>query len=303
MSGGKFDWRWGGSAVAIGALVAAVCLQVARDAEYPRSQQQAQSVLYIQSGPVLRRLALAYDALMADVYWIRALQHYGGDKLDPQRTRAKYQSLQPLLDITTSLDPYFTIAYRFGAIFLSEPYPNGPGRPDQAIALLRKGLSVQPEKWQYYHDVGFVYYWTVGDLQAAARSFREAAAQPGAPTWLEPLAATILIEGGDRTSARFLLQQILASEEEWLQQMATRALLQVDALDMMDRLQAVVRRYPPPEGEPYSWQQLVRRGVLPAVPIDPTGVAFDINPESGDVTVSRSSSLFPMPAQQSVPPK
>jgi tetratricopeptide (TPR) repeat protein len=289
--------------VAIGAIVAAVCLQVARDAAYPRSQQQAQTVLYIQSGSVLRRLALAYEALVADVYWIRALQHYGGDKLDPQRTRAKYESLHPLLDITTSLDPYFTIAYRFGAIFLSEPYPNGPGRPDQAIALLRKGLSVQPTKWQYYHDIGFVYYWTVGDLQAAARSFREAAAQPGAPTWLEPLAATILIEGGDRASARFLLQQILGSQEEWLQQMATRALLQVDALDTIDRLEAVVRRYPPPEGEPFSWQHLVRRGVLSSVPPDPTGVAFDINPVNGEVTVSRSSSLHPMPAQQPVPPK
>ena len=116
--------------------------------------------------------------------------------------------------------PYFNIAYRFGAIFLSEGYPGGPGRPDQAIALLRKGISAQPTKWQYYHDVAFVYYWQLRDMEAAARWFRLAATQPNAPNWLEPVAATMLIEGGDRASARFLLQQILQSEEAWLQRMA-----------------------------------------------------------------------------------
>ena len=45
----------------------------------------------------------------------------------------------PLLDLTTTLDPYFSIAYRFGAIFLSEASPGGPGRPDQAVALLAEG--------------------------------------------------------------------------------------------------------------------------------------------------------------------
>ena len=39
---------------------------------------------------------------------------------------------------TTTLDPYFNIAYRFGAIFLGERYPGGPGRPDQAVALLAR---------------------------------------------------------------------------------------------------------------------------------------------------------------------
>ena len=43
-----------------------------------------------------------------------------------------YALLYPLLDLTTTLDPYFSIAYRFGAIFLGEPYPGGPGRPDLA---------------------------------------------------------------------------------------------------------------------------------------------------------------------------
>lgn len=49
----------------------------------------------------------------------------------------------------TTLDPRFDAAYRFGAIFLAEPYPDGAGRPDPAVKLLKKGVRARPERWQY----------------------------------------------------------------------------------------------------------------------------------------------------------
>jgi tetratricopeptide (TPR) repeat protein len=287
----------GAVVAACGALAAAVALQMLRDRTYSRDDQQTRSVLYVRSGPALKRIALEYDALAADVYWIRAIQYYGGNRLSAAGNK-KYELLYPLLDIATSLDPFFTIAYRFGAIFLSEGYPGGPGRPDQAIALLRKGIAAQSTKWQYYHDIAFVYYWQLRDMEAAARWFRLAAIQPGAPNWLEPVAATMLIQGGDRQSARFLLQQIRKSEEAWLQRMAERGLLQVDALDVIDRLHDLVRRYPPPAGTPYSWEWLVRRGVLAMVPPDPTGTPFELDPQTGTVSVSTKSELYPLPTRK-----
>ncbi len=203
--------------------------------------------------------------------------------------------LYPLLDLTTSLDPFFTIAYRFGAIFLSEGYPGGPGRPDLAVALLDKGIAAQPGNWRYYHDIAFVHYWQFQDPKAAAVWFRKAAAQPGAPSWLEPVAASMLIEGGDRASARFLFQQLMKSEERWLREMAGRTLLQLDALDFLEKLRPVIARNPPPPGTPYSWQWLIGRGALRGVPVDKTGVPFEIDPGTGAATVSRKSQLFPLP--------
>src|SRR4029453_14133773 len=182
------------------------------------------------------RLPLSFDPLAADIYWIRAIQHYGGDRLSGPQAQTKYQLLFPLLDLTTTLDPYFNIAYRFGAIFLSEAYPGGPGRPDQSVALLGKAITVMPHKWQYYHDVGFVYYWRRRDYKSAALWFQRAAAQPNAPNWLTPLAASMLVQGNDRAAARFLWQQIAKSEEVWLRRNAERALLQLHALDQIDQL-------------------------------------------------------------------
>ena len=276
-------------------MLAAVGIQFARDAAYPRDRQQAEDILYVRSPAAMKRMTAGFNALAADVYWIRALQHYGGDRLSGQPQGARFQLLYPLLDMTTTLDPYFGIAYRFGAIFLGEEYPGGPGRPDEAVALLRKAIVAMPAKWQYYHDIAFVYYWRLHDYQSAAEWFQRAAAQPNAPNWLMPVAASMLAQGHDRVSARFLWQQILTSEEPWLRRAAERALLQLRALDQIDTIEAAIRRAPQEPVEQYSWAGLIRKGVLMHEPLDPTGTPYDIDPATGRVSVSKRSSLFPMP--------
>jgi tetratricopeptide (TPR) repeat protein len=288
-------------AVLLAVLVAgSVALQAARDRAFPRTEV-ADRFLYLESGETLKRLALSLDAVAADVYWIRTLQHFGGDRLSRTRQK-KYELLHPLLDLTTTLDPEFTVAYRFGAIFLAEPYPGGPGRPDQAIALLQKGLRYSPQKWEYMQDIAFVYYWELGDFREAAAWFQRAGRVPGAPAWLDQLAATMLAQGGDRASSRFLWHQIAESAEEpWLKGEAQRRLAQLAAMDEIDWLQqrvAVIASTEPEE--PLTWERLVRARVLRDVPLDPAGVPYELNPWWGSVSVSPESRLWPMPTGERV---
>ena len=275
------------------ALTTAVALQAGRDAAYPTRQRASERLLYTRSGTAVKRMALEFDALASDVYWIRAIQHYGGDRLAGDGRR-EYELLQPLLDLTTTLDPFFTVAYRFGAIFLSEAPPGGPDRPDQAIALLEKGIAAQPEKWQYFHDIAFVHYWHLHDPLTAASWFQRAAAQPDAPNWLRPLAAT-MASARDRSAARMLWQQILESDQPWMRRTAQRSLTQLQALDQIDELQALVLRADLPAGRRVMWTDLVRRGILPGVPVDPAGTPYQLDPDSGRVMISPASSLNPMP--------
>jgi hypothetical protein len=283
-------------AAAAAAFASAIALQMIRDDRFPRDTRQVEEVLYVRSGAALQRMTLSFDALAADVYWIRAIQHYGGDRLSGPQARTKYQLLYPLLDLTTTLDPYFNIAYRFGAIFLSEAYPGGPGRPDESVALLKKGMAAMPWKWQYPHDIGFVYYWRFRDYPTAAQWFQRAAEKPNAPLWLKPLAASMLSRGEDRTAARFLWQQVAQSEEAWLRRTAERSLLQLDAMDQIDQLDAVIQRHPLAPGARYSWEALIPR-IFKIVPFDPTGTPYEIDPATGRVSVSSRSPLFPMPQE------
>ena len=283
-------------------LAVAVGLQVFRDRAFAFAADR-QQVLYVSSGEVMRRAALSYDALLADVYWIRALQHYGGERQKAVDAR-RYDLLYPLLDLSTTLDTRFSVAYRFGAIFLSEPLPGGAGRPDQAIALLKKGLAFNPGKADYYHDIGFIYYWHLGDYQQAADWFGRGAELPGAPFWLKTYSAIMLTRGGDREASRALWTQIGRSEDGWLRRTAQLRLAQLDALDQIDVLEPLVEDYTNRTGHrPESWKQLVDAGVVRGVPLDPSGTPYTLHLETGAIGVAKDSALSPLPTEPAAAPE
>jgi tetratricopeptide (TPR) repeat protein len=286
-------------AIAVLVLLAAgsVAVQAERDRRYARTAEDAR-LLYLQSGEVAARLALEYDALAADIYWIRAVLHYGGDRLHDRAGGGRYELLGPLLDLTTALDPLFQIAYRFGAVFLAEPPPGGPGRIDLAEQLLTRGMTASPDRWQYPHDLGFLYYWHLQDHQTAAKWFQRAAAMPTAPNWLGPLAAGMLARGGDRQQSRELLRRILEdADHEWLRQTARRWLMQLDALDRMDQLDAMLASYRSQHGPPSGWNDLIRARWIPGIPVDPAGHPFVINITWSTTRLSPDSPLNPLPEE------
>jgi len=206
-----------------------------------------------------------------------------------------YSLLYPLLDLTTTLDPHFNIAYRFGSIFLAEPYPGGVGRPDLAIALLEKGLEAVPDKWEYMVDIGFVHYWWLHDYREAAAWFDRASRHPDSPWWLDSMAATTLAQGGDRASSRQMWESIRASaDNEWLKSSSERALLQLRALDEIDELQRMVTRMVEDGSKlPVVSGSLRINGRVVA---DPAGVPYEVEP-SGQVRLGERSPLFPLPNQ------
>ena len=293
----------------IALLAAAVKLQAARERAYPPSPLAAEDAVYLQSGRAVRRLSGAYNALAADAYWVRAIQYYGGTKrrLAGEAKRPEpppmlaaptgdYAYLFPLLDVTTDLDPRFNIAYRFGSVFLAEPYPGGPGRPDLAIKLLEKGLGERPDKWEYMEDIGFVHYWYRHDYAAAAVWFRKASEVPDAPWWLRSLAASTVAQGGDRESSRLMWEAIRQSaDNDWLRHDAERRLAQLKALDQIEEIQREVDAFAARTGQGASdWGVLVRAGALRGVPLDPSLTRYELTPE-GRVRLSQASPLWPLP--------
>jgi tetratricopeptide (TPR) repeat protein len=284
-------------------VTAIVVLQVVRDRVFALTSP-SEEMLYVQSATLMEKAALSYDALVADIYWIRALQYYGRERLKPARER-KYALLYPLLDLATTLDPRFTIGYRFGAIFLAEPHPGGAGRPAQAIALLKNGVARQPEKWDYYHDIGFIYYWNLHDYRQAAEWFDRGGNLPGAPWWLRTYAAVMLTRGGDRQASRAMWTHIGQSEEgEWLKKTSQLRLQQLDALDQIDLLDRVLSEYTRRTGEiARSWEQLIAAGLVTRVPTDPQGTPYRLDADTGKAAVRTDSPLWPLPTEPAAAPE
>jgi hypothetical protein len=105
--------------------------------------------LYLTSGAALKHASLGFDGLLADLYWIRAVQYFGG-KIEQQRSSKsaidlrEMRLLKPLLEITTELDPRHIAAYRFGAFFLPEI------DQEQAVDFVKQGIRNNPNEWRLY---------------------------------------------------------------------------------------------------------------------------------------------------------
>lgn len=275
-------------------MLASAGILRARDAQAPLSTA-SDRWLYIRSPKISRLMAMNFAMVTADSYWLRTIQHFGGDRLSHRRDRP-FELLYPLLDLTSSLDPKFSAAYRFGAMFLSEPPPGGPGRADDAIRLLEKGLRASPTKWQYAHDIGFVKLWR-GESAEAASWFRRAGAMPGAPIWLGPLAATTMMTGGDRGAAKaWLTEMRQTATEEWVRKIADRRLTQLVALDDIDALQSMVPAFQQRmHRDPTGWADFESVGLLRGLPTDPSGAPYVYFPASGRVRLHPASTLGPLP--------
>ena len=82
-----------------------------------------------------------------------------------------------------------------------------------------------------------------------------------------------------------------SADNDWLRQDAERRLLQLQAADEIDQLQAIVNR---DAGVPREWPALVRAGRLRGTPVDPAGEPYVID-DTGRVRLATGSRLFPLP--------
>jgi hypothetical protein len=253
-------------------FVALAELQVRIDAR-TLSFENRRAELFLRSGTAIKRASLGYDALLGDIYWTRAVQYYGGRNGKPEE---RLELLDPLLDIATTLDPRLVIAYRFGAIFLSEPRPLGAGRPDLAVSLIKKGIAANPNEWQLDSDLAFVYYWHLNDYASASAAYLAGGRVPKSPDWLKVMAARVAEKGGSvENSLSIWLELYQSAQDPNMRKKAEDHIAGLHAQhdeQLLDRLAEDYRqrfgRYPA------SSKELVEAGMVRGVPVDPAGYPY-----------------------------
>jgi hypothetical protein len=252
--------------VAIAALQARI--DVLSSSVTPEKQE-----LLLRSGPLLKKLSLGYDPLLADIYWTRAVQYYG-TRL--QNRKGTFELLAPLLNIAATLDPKLLVLYQFGGIFLSEHPPAGAGRADLAVALVKRGIAANPNEWRLYHELGFLYYTRLKDYQNASQAFLDGSEVPGAPPWMKIMAARVAEHGESLETSRFIWAEVYDSTKD--ESVRKRALEHVQALDAaiaLNRLNGVSEEYWKKFGRfPTSIQELRDAGLVQGDLKDPAGYPY-----------------------------
>ncbi|MGA8145686.1 MAG: hypothetical protein WB987_17510 [Candidatus Acidiferrales bacterium] len=257
-------------------LVAIVSLQGHIDSQQRLLAKQGDELL-IQSGPLLKKLSLGYDSLLADIYWTRAVQYYGAKLPTSDRD---FSLLAPLLNAATTLDPNLVIAYHFGAFFLSEKQA-GAGRPDLAVALVQKGVAANPDSWQLASDLGFLYYMRLKDYDKASAAYLQTSRIPGAPQLFRILAARIAAKGGALETSRMIWSEVYESTPDPnVKATAMRELKGIKAQSDEMQLDQLAEDYRKRFGRyPQSVRELVGAGMIAGTPVDPDGFPYVIGPD------------------------
>jgi tetratricopeptide (TPR) repeat protein len=259
-----------------------------------------EEVLYVSSGETIKKMSLGLDGIVADIYWIRAVQYFGrkildeGEKTSAASTRQiRMDLLAPLLNIIVALDPQHIPAYRFGAIFL-------PERDLKAASnLLERGIRENPGEWRLYQDLAYI-HWQAGDYERAAEWYDQGSRIEGAAWWMRDLAGVMRIKGGSRDIARSIYERYYnESDDPMIRSQAVERLKQLRALDEIDAINSLLSYLREQNGEcPASLRSLAPR--LQAIgirldeamlPVDPAGVPYDFDKSACAASLSKSSPL------------
>ena len=265
----------------------------------PVDHKLEQEKLYV-TGKTAKRMALGFNGLVADWYWMRSLQYVGRKFLDvpPDVPLDNLGSLDlrllaPLLDTATTLDPSFLEPYEYAAIVLPAIDVNS------AIRITKKGIEANPSSWKLYYHLGYI-YWQRGDYQAAAQTYGAGAQIPGAPAWMMAMKAKMSAEGGSRSTAREVYQKMFEqADDNKVKEMAALRLLQLESLDQRDTLRKILNSARTNRGKcPASWLEIA--AVLQSMrfkltrdgtPLDPAGSPYHLVQETCDVALDPKSPI------------
>lgn len=277
-------------------FLAIALLQTRIDAE-TRTIAEEKEELLLRSGPLLKKLSMGYDSLLADIYWTRAVQYYGSRDGNPGE---KFELLWPLLDITTTLDPKLMIAYRFGAIFLSEPVL-GANRPDLAVELVKRGVAANPDDWRLESDLGFLYYWYLKSYAEASAAYLDASEKPDAPVLMKMMAAEVASKGDSFSASRAIWTEIFeTAQNAAVKKNAFQHLQSLQAQQDLLALDKLAENFRERNGHyPATVRELYESGVLSGVPLDPAGIAYTLGPDGKAQLDPTSPVILDKPSKRS----
>jgi hypothetical protein len=166
-------------------------------------QSEAHRTEYLPSGPFLRVASLEYKEVIADIFWLQAIQLIGRKSSAAKGSGAPDQ-IYALVDRATDLSNRFLMAYQTGGIALSVLLD----RPDLSTPLLKKGFENIPDDWHLPFYMGFNYmYFDHNSLQAAFY-MEKAARFPGSPPDLHLFVARLYSQGNDPQTAILFLKGV-----------------------------------------------------------------------------------------------
>lgn len=235
--------------------------------------------MHLPKAEYLKTASLGYEQCLADLLWLKAIQHIGERKISGEG----YDWIYTALDTVTTLDPKFAVVYEVGGLALTML----ADKVELSNKLLTKGVENNPDYWPLSFYLGFNYLFYMKDYGQAAKYVSIASKVPGSPDYLPLLASRLYVQAQDPAYALdFLIRMYDNTKDEKIKALMAvrikmlRAQVTADALQkVVDAFKSMARR------SPRNLDELVAAGMIDHVPEEPDGGRFYLDPD-GKVTSS-----------------
>jgi hypothetical protein len=254
-------------------VTASVLLNTIEDQRPP--ENRAAELAYLPKGSFLRVASLGYQSVVADLLWIKVVQHLG----NRNETAAGYLWAYHAVDVLTDLDPKFVYAYLATGTVLGV-YSS---QIQESIRILQKGMQYNPDVWQLPYVAGYDYFYELCDAKNGAKYLTRASMIPGAPSYLPKLAARMSVDAGEAEPAlEFLSRFIQQTGDEQLRSALIERRKEVQVEVDIQFLQEAVGRYQMRFGKlPRTLHDLVREGIVSHIPEEPLGGKYELRAADG----------------------
>jgi len=226
-------------------------------------------LMYFPSGNAVRLLCVGFYAPFADLVWLRFIQYYGEHRL----TDLKYGLMYHILDVLTTLDPYFIHAWNLGALMLT----HDAQRPDQALQLLKKGIDRNPTEWRLTFMYGFINYLFLYDYKTALVYFRLSSMSPGAADMPKRWAGYIALKRVHdiRTAYNLWLDMYNNTVSPEERKIALMYLNEIKMEFDIEFLNKKIADFETKMGrKPYALNELINAGLIDSLPVEPHGYKY-----------------------------
>lgn len=221
---------------------------------------------------VVRALSFEFKGVTAN-YLMLQLMTFVGEIVGENRDLRpeEWQHLNRQLEKITDIDPRFWDPYLLAESMLAWQ----AGMVEEANTLLLKAAEHRPWDYRPYYFLGFNSFYFQKNSVQAAPYLRKAAQIPGAPYYLQGLAARFSLYGNDTLAAILFLDDMLQATNDPV----TRPYLEkrLLALQLIYELEKKVQLFKQKTGKmPTSFAEMISLGLLDQIPADPYGGKFVI---------------------------
>jgi len=226
-------------------------------------------------------MSLGHATTTADIFWLKLVQYLG----TPREEAREWPNLESLARLVVDVDPLFGYAYEASGVVLSSV-----GRYESSNAILERGMSNVPSRWQLPFFAGFNYWSALGDLERGADLVLRAARIQGSPRYLPELAARLFSSAGTIEEGIAALDlSIQSTPDSSLRGEFLRRRDQMEMERALRILEGAIAHHIATKGRPPSTLADLDDPESRIVTASPLGKAIDLDPSTGAV----SSSLLP----------